>query len=62
MVFISSNEFITFLTTEITNYLISPKEDKKLRKKQKKENQLNPSVKWFGLIPFALKTEFKIVK
>jgi hypothetical protein len=55
----SSQELIKFLTREFVQYVETPKDVRKKKKLEKKEQQGNWSNHWFGVLPTALKMIFK---
>lgn len=49
----SSQDLIKFLTKEFVQYVDTPKNKRKLQKQERKDQRLNWSQHWFGLLPFA---------
>lgn len=57
VIFISYNEFIKFLTNEVTAYLNLSKEDRKERRQSKKSNRTPYAEQMLGIIPFICKVQ-----
>ncbi|WP_409301646.1 YqzE family protein [Peribacillus sp. SCS-155] len=49
-----TNDLIKFLTQQIVRYLELPREDKKMRKENRKKSRETLYSHWFGMIPFSL--------
>ncbi|WAA11443.1 YqzE family protein [Fervidibacillus halotolerans] len=56
-----SNEYVKFLTETLVSHLDKPKEERKRMKLEKKERDQR-LYKWFGIMPYAMKEEFQIIK
>lgn len=59
-ILISGLDYLKYVTEQVTTYVDLPKE----KKKKKPDKKLTPyySNRWFGIVPFSLKTYFKKVK
>ncbi|MBP1950363.1 YqzE family protein [Virgibacillus litoralis] len=55
----SGNEYIKYMTEQITAYIDTPAEEKKLRKSRHKTDPPVYSSKWLGILPFAFKLLLK---
>lgn len=51
----SGNDYIKYVTQEITAYIDTPRDEKKLKRSQKKSLSPIFSNRWFGILPFAFK-------
>ncbi|WP_085991917.1 YqzE family protein [Oceanobacillus senegalensis] len=51
----SGNDYIKFVTEQVVSYLDLPVEERKKRKSQQKE-ETSISNRWFGVLPFVLKS------
>lgn len=55
----SGNEYVKFMTEQVTTYIDTPAEEKKLRKSQNKTEPPVCSSRWLGVLPFAFKLFLK---
>jgi hypothetical protein len=54
-----TNDYIKFLTQQFVKYAQMTKEERKLKRQNKKKRQKPFVSNWFGLVPFALLMLFK---
>lgn len=55
---IKTNDFVKFITEQLVTYMHLPAEERKKRRKYKQESSGYTS-KWFGIVPFAIRTMWK---
>lgn len=55
----SGNDYVKYITEEITVYLDMSTDEKKERRKKHKQSQVTLSNRWFGMVPFAMKMLWK---
>lgn len=55
----SGNDYIKYITGEVTAYLDMSTDEKKARRVKQKKSQATLSNRWFGMIPFAMKMIWK---
>ncbi|WP_164668626.1 YqzE family protein [Virgibacillus doumboii] len=55
----SGNEYVKYVTQQITTYLDTPAAEKKLKRIQKKSQPTIFSSRWLGILPFAFKLFIK---
>ncbi|HLS08048.1 YqzE family protein [Lentibacillus sp.] len=53
------NDYVKYLTQQITSYIDTPAEDKKEQKVKNKEKPSVYSNRWLGVLPFAFKVARK---
>lgn len=54
-----TNDYIKFLTQQFVKYMAMTKEERKLRRDQRKQMRRPFVSNWFGIMPFALMMLFK---
>ncbi|MFC4558796.1 YqzE family protein [Virgibacillus kekensis] len=55
----SGNDYIKYLTEQITTYIDTPAEEKKLKKSAHKHSMPGYTNRWLGVLPLALKMFIK---
>lgn len=55
----SGNEYVKYITEEITAYLDMPTYQKKERRRKHKRSKAALSNRWFGMLPVAMKMFWK---
>lgn len=55
----SGNDYIKYITGQVTTYLDMSTDEKKERRKKHKESQYLLSNRWLGMVPFAMKMLWK---
>lgn len=55
----SGNDYLKYLTGEITAYLDMSTDEKRERRKKHKKPQVPLSNRWLGMVPFAMKMLWK---
>ncbi|MBO8156115.1 MAG: YqzE family protein [Bacillaceae bacterium] len=51
----SGNDLVKYMTQEFLKYMHLPKEERKKRKVLKKQQEERRTIRYFGMVPFALK-------
>ncbi|GGA68286.1 YqzE family protein [Ornithinibacillus halotolerans] len=61
---IKGNDYVKYMTEQVVSYIDQPKEVRKQKRLEQKANsQMLPiGNKWFGALPFAIKSMFKKVE
>lgn len=54
-----TNDYIKFLTQQFVRYMDVPKDQRKLKRENKKQLKEPFVSSWFGVVPFALMMLFK---
>ncbi|MDQ0218338.1 YqzE family protein [Peribacillus cavernae] len=55
----STNDYIKFLTQQFVKYMDVPKNERKLRRENRKKLKKPFVSNWFGVLPFAIMMLFK---
>ncbi|TCT26950.1 YqzE-like protein [Melghiribacillus thermohalophilus] len=58
----SGNDLVKMMTQELLKYMHTPKVERKRKKELKKAQKEARAIRYFGLIPFALKMFFDTKK
>ncbi|WP_281170903.1 YqzE family protein [Paucisalibacillus globulus] len=61
MILIKGNDYVKFMTVQVVSYMDLPKDERIQRKLDQKAQRHHPPIgnKWFGALPFAIKSFFK---
>ncbi|MCU9613855.1 YqzE family protein [Caldibacillus lycopersici] len=57
-----TNEYVKFITQTVVEHFDKPKEERKQLKYEKKQLQEPRVYKYFGIMPYAVKEAFKMMK
>ncbi|MHA6250985.1 YqzE family protein [Oceanobacillus sp. CAU 1775] len=55
----STNNYLRYLTEELTKYYNQPKEERKMKRKEKGSESKSFYNTWFGIIPFSFRILIK---
>lgn len=55
----ADQDYVKYMTQRIVKYMDTPKEERKQQRKKRKEQNVNYSNKWFGVLPFAFRLFFQ---
>ena len=56
---IANEDYVKYMTQRIVKYMDTPKDKRKQQRKERKEQNVNYSNKWFGVLPFAFRLFFQ---
>jgi len=57
--FMSTNNYLKFLTEEIVRYFNHPKDERKKKRKDERQTKAFYMNRWFGLLPFSFRLFIK---
>jgi len=57
--FVSTNDYLKFVTEEVVKYIDTPKDKRKEQRKRRKNERAPFLSRWFGIIPFAIAMSMK---
>ncbi|MBA2873455.1 YqzE family protein [Thermaerobacillus caldiproteolyticus] len=55
----STNDYVKFVTQQFVTYMDQPKEERKKKRVQRKQEKPALLYRWFGMIPFSLRLLFR---
>ncbi|WP_199425704.1 YqzE family protein [Thermaerobacillus caldiproteolyticus] len=55
----STNDYVKFVTQQFVTYMDQPKEERKKKRVQRKQEKPELLYRWFGMIPFSLRLLFR---
>ncbi|RAK22366.1 YqzE-like protein [Anoxybacillus vitaminiphilus] len=55
----STNDYVKFVTQQFVTYMEQPKEERRKKREQRKQEKLPFLNRWFGIVPFGLLLLFK---
>jgi hypothetical protein len=61
VIHIKGNDYVKYMTEQVVSYIELPKDARKQRKLEHKAQRPQPPIgnRWFGALPFAIKSFFK---
>ncbi|PLR68111.1 MULTISPECIES: YqzE family protein [Bacillaceae] len=50
----STNDYVKYMTQQLVRYMDTPKEERKVKKTNRKKERQPLFSRWFGVLPFAV--------